>query len=293
MKNQELKWLIASLFLLILNVSHVQGEPQLLHANVVGKGKPMILIHGMACDSSVWNDFVERYASKYEIHLVSIPGFGNKSEVESENILAQLKSDLISYTQSNNLKKPILVGHSMGGFLSLWAASEESNLFDKIISIDGIPYFPVMQVPGITAESAKTMASQMASAMSSMNADQALSNQRMIVENMIATESKRNSVVEMGMNSNSKVIGQAFGEMFTTDIRNQVEKIKIPVLVFGSWAAYQKFGVTEEVVKANYLSQLEPIENVEFKLAKSAYHFVFFDEPEWFYASVDAFLDKK
>lgn len=279
--------------MLALKTFDVAAIPSLISTEIKGKGQPIILIHGMACSAEVWDEFVERYNENYELHLVTIKGFGNKESSDYEHYLKAVKNELIAYTKDRKLDKAILIGHSMGGFLSLWAASEEPDLFSKIISVDGVPYFPVLQMPGITPETATPMVESIKSAMANMDEATALANQKMIIASMIATEEKRDKVIKMGMNSNPLVTGQAYAEMYTTDIRPLMVKLKIPVLVFGSWAAYQNFGATKESVTLGYQNQLKDIEKVKLLVAEKAYHFVFYDEPEWFYNELEQFLSEK
>lgn len=292
MKTQKFNWLLVCILMAAFKTFNVSAAPQLISIEIIGKGQPMILVHGMSCSSGVWDEFVEKYQGNYELHLVTIKGFGNKEKAEVDLYLKAVKDELIAYTKENNLKNPILIGHSMGGFLGLWVAAEEPELFTKIISVDGVPYFPVLQMPGITPEAAKPMAENMKTAMANLDESTALANQKMIVASMIATEEKREKVVQMGMNSNPLVVGQAYGEMFTTDIRPLMSTIKAPVLVFGSWAAYQNFGATKESVSNGYKNQVKDIQNARLLVAEKAYHFVFYDEPEWFYSELDKFLSE-
>lgn len=285
--------LVLALLFMTFQTVNSQQNNQLLAIEVIGTGQPIILIHGMSCSAEVWGDLVTKYKDDYELHLVSIKGFGNKEKLVREHYLRSIKDELISYTKSNNLESPIILGHSMGGFLALWAAADEPDLFAKIVSVDGVPYFPVLQMPGITPENAAPIVAQMTSSMSNMSLEQLLQNQKMMVSTMIATEEKRAKIVEMGMNSHPEVVGQAYGEMYTTDIRAEMQKVKIPVLVFGAWAAYQNFGATKTSVTAGYEDQFKDIPQARILVADSAYHFVFYDEPDWFYAELDSFLDNK
>lgn len=280
------------MLLAIFNSINAFCDPELISVQVTGKGQPLILIHGMSCSPEVWDELVSKYQIDYEIHLVSFKGFGNMESINSDHILGQAKDELIAYVKTNKLKQPIIIGHSMGGFLGLWASADEPDLFGKIVSVDGVPYFPVLQMPGLTPETAKPMIEGMKNSLVNMDKETALNNQKMIVSTMIATEEKRAKVVEMGISSNPKVVGQAYGEMFTTDIRPYMSKIKVPVLVFGAWAAYKSFGATKESVINGYKNQLKDIEHLELLVADEAYHFVFYDEPEWFYSELDKFLKK-
>ncbi|WP_194777776.1 alpha/beta fold hydrolase [Pararhodonellum marinum] len=290
MKTEKIKWIKVALLLIFIGNFIPSHAQQLMETSVVGKGNPMILIHGMSSSSAVWKDVVARYSPDYELHLVHVKGFGNKEYVESDHYLEQLKDELIGYVKGNQLQKPILMGHSMGGFISLWAAAEAPGLFGKIISIDGVPYFPVLQMPGITPESAKPIVESMTASFANMDESGARANQEMIVATMIATENRREEVVEMGMASHPKVTGQAYGEMFTTDIRPLMHQIKEPVLLFGAWAAYQNYGATKASVMTGYEAQMKDVADVKIALAEKGYHFVFYDEPQWFFDEVDAFL---
>ncbi|MFD2201061.1 alpha/beta fold hydrolase [Shivajiella indica] len=284
-------WKGTLILLLLISVQFI-SKAELINIKVIGEGQPVLLIHGMSCNASVWDETVERYKSDYELHLVNIKGFGNNEYEESPNYLEQIKNELIAYCKENNLKNPIVIGHSMGGFLGLWMAAEDPQLFGKIISVDGIPYFPVLQMPGITPETAKPIVESMAKSMAAMDEAQRLNTQKMIVSTMIATEENREKVVKMGMESNPRVTGKAYGEMFITDIRPFMSNIKVPVLVFGSWAAYQNYGATKESVTFGFQQQLKDIPHAKLLVAEKAYHFVFYDEPEWFYAELDEFLSQ-
>lgn len=291
MKTENVKWVVVTFLMVIFKIAIVSAATELISTRVVGKGEPIILIHGMACAPEVWDEFVDKYKNKHELHLVRIKGFGNGEKGEANHYLEEVKNELIAYVKDNKLKKPTLIGHSMGGFLGLWAAAEAPELFGKIVSVDGVPYFPVLVMPGITAESAKAVSSQMTTAMSNMSPEAAKANQEMMIASMISNVEKRPKVVNMGIESNPSVIGQAYGEMYTTDIRPLMDKIKVPVLVFGSWAAYGIYGSTMQSVTQNMEAQLKDIPNHKLLVAEKAYHFIFYDEPEWFYSELDKFLN--
>jgi pimeloyl-ACP methyl ester carboxylesterase len=287
MKKQTVQFVVAAMALFF---SITAQADSIISSEVIGQGRPMILIHGMSCSADVWKDVVAHYRTTYQMHLITLKGFGNDASFSSDHILQQVRDELIAYIKENNLQNTILMGHSMGGFLSLWIASTAPDLVSKVISVDGIPYFPVLQMPGITAESAKEMVKQMSAGMNSMTEEQYRLQQQMMIAGMIATEEKRAAVVEMGLKSNRAVTGQAYGEMFTTDIRPEMHKIKVPVLVLGAWAAYEQYGSTKDLVEASFKAQVKDIPNVQVRVADKAFHFIFYDEPAWFYQQVDTFI---
>ncbi|WP_165389843.1 alpha/beta fold hydrolase [Cecembia calidifontis] len=290
MKTSVFKCLLV-LFLMGSTI-FAKASNSLVEVTVKGKGRPLILVHGMSCDATVWDEFVTKYQGQYELHLVSIKGFGNNEKMESPHYLTQIRDEIITYINNKSLQHGVLIGHSMGGFLGLWIAALEPDLLSGIISVDGIPYFPAAQMPGITPEMAQNIAEQMKAGMSQMDENQSKANQEMIVAGMIRNTEKHEKVVKMGLNSHPEVVGQAYAEMFTTDIRPFMENIKTPTLVLGSWAAYGQYGFTKETITANFLQQVNLIPTATLEMAETAYHFIFYDEPEWFYGQVDMFLSK-
>ena len=95
---------------------------------VVGKGKPMILIHGLYCNGDVWKETVEHYKKDDECHIITLAGFGGNAPQLNDHFLESVKDDVINYVKTKKLKKPIVMGHSMGAFLSLsWQAERKSD----------------------------------------------------------------------------------------------------------------------------------------------------------------------
>ncbi len=276
---------------LILGLTFASRGNRIISTEVRGSGQPAILIHGMACSAQVWDDVASYYSNRYELHLVTIAGFGNNNTIESQHILRAVRDELIDYVVSRSLNKPILIGHSMGGFLSLWAAVTRPELFGKIVSVDGVPYFPTLVMPGITPETAAPLLEMMQQNMTGQDYETARATQEMMIASMIGNEAKRPMVVDMAMKSNGAVIAKAMGEMYTTDIRSLMAYLESPVLVLGSWYGYRDFGTTMESAKAGFKAQFENNSDlVKVKMAETALHFIFYDEPEWFFKAVDTFL---
>lgn len=288
-----IKQIIFFAIALMLGFASAGASNPIIEVKKTGQGHPMILIHGMACSAEVWNEVAGYYQDRYELHLVTIAGFGNSRTLEAPHTLQAIRDALIAYVKEENLHKPILMGHSMGGFLALWAASEQPELFGPIVSVDGLPYFPVLAMPGISAETAAPMAEMMKNQMQNANPEAARAQQEMMIATMIGDADKRSMVLEMGMRSNPAVIARAMGEMYTTDIRNQVHTIESPVLVLGSWYGYRQWGTTLESARSGFQAQFAPIANSRVEMAATALHFIFYDEPQWFFEMVDGFLEEK
>lgn len=280
---------IGLIFCLLL-ASRLLSAQTFFTAEVKGNGKPMILIHGLYCNGEVWKETVERYQKQYECHILTLAGFGGNAPSLNDHFLSSVKDDVIAYTKTKKLKKPILMGHSMGAFISFWAASSAPGVFEKVVAVDGLPFLAAIQMPGATVESSKPMATQIRNGMSNQTPEQTLANQKMYLPGMITSQERIEQVAQIAMKADSKTQGQVMYELFTTDLRGNVSAIDCPVLLLGAWIAYKQYGVTRESALKGYQDQVATVKNVKVELSDTAKHFIFYDDPQWFFEKVDSFI---
>ncbi len=107
---------------------------------------------------------------------------------------------------------------------------------------------------------------------------------------MITSPERITQVSAIGKKSDNKTQAEVMYEMFTTDLRQNVAAIDCPVLLLGAWIAYKDYGVTSESTKAAYTAQVANVKNAKVEITDTGKHFIFYDEPAWFYDRVDAFL---
>ncbi len=277
----------------MLFIYGVAGAQTFFTVEVKGKGQPMILIHGLFCSGEVWKETVEHYQRKYECHIITVAGFGGNAPRLSENFLEQVKDDVINYSKTKKLKRPVIMGHSMGGFISFWAAASAPDLFEKVIVVDGLPFMPEIQMPGATSESMKGMAEGIRSQMKNQTPEQTRQNQGAYLQNMIVSKERIEQVTEIAVTADVATQAEVMYELFTVDLREEISAIKSPVLLLGAWIAYSQYGVTHDTAMAGYSRQVKNISDCEVALNDTARHFIFYDDPEWFYNKVDTFLNKE
>lgn len=89
-----------------------------LHQQRNGAGQPIIFSHGVGSDSSVWDDMSAVLAADHEVVLWDQAGHGKSPHTTPEAYGPGLAFDsLVSVAAP--FEKVILVGHSLGGYLSL------------------------------------------------------------------------------------------------------------------------------------------------------------------------------
>ncbi len=115
----------------------------LLHSNILGKGKPLLILHGFLGMSDNWKTLGSLYASAgFETHLIDQRNHG-KSFHSDDFDYDILTKDLIHYIAHHNLSKAIVLGHSMGGKTAMQLACSSPELVEKLIVADIAPkYYP-------------------------------------------------------------------------------------------------------------------------------------------------------
>lgn len=116
----------------------------LLHSNIFGEGKPLVILHGFLGMSDNWKTLGRQFSEQgFEVHLVDQRNHGRSfwSETFNYDVLA---SDLKNYCQKHNLINVVLLGHSMGGKTAMTFATEYPELVSKLIVADISPrFYPV------------------------------------------------------------------------------------------------------------------------------------------------------
>lgn len=261
---------------------------------VVGKGKQsMILIPGLTCPGEVWDETVARYKTNYTCHVISLPGFAGQPAIEAENYLQTMRDEVITYIKENKLKKPIMVGHSLGGFLSLWISATEPDLVGANFIVDGLPFLSAVQNPNATSENSKAMAEGMYKMMVNATPEQTKQSQQYFLPAMVTDKAKYEILSKWGVDSHAPTVAKAMYEMYVIDLRTEISKIKVQVTVLGAWIGYKNYGITREAAEGMYQAQYTQLPNKTIIMTDTAKHFIMYDDPEWFFAQLDQFLNKK
>lgn len=110
-----------------------------IHFTVYGETGPMlILIHCWCCDQTYWDNQVELLARTYRVVTIDLAGHGLSGTNRTDWTLKSYAKDVVSVVRQLNPEKVILVGHSMGGFVSLYAALHLKDVLAGIILVDSL-----------------------------------------------------------------------------------------------------------------------------------------------------------
>ncbi len=117
----------------------VRGYPA--RYEVAGEGEPVVLVHGLSGSTRWWSRNVGALSEHYRVYLVNLPGFGVGRRAGPRFVLAEATSWLLAWMEAVGLERAHLVGHSMGGYLSLRLAASRPEVVRRLVLVDpaGMP----------------------------------------------------------------------------------------------------------------------------------------------------------
>ena len=116
-------------------MKQVSFENKKIFYRVEGTGRPVMLLHGFGEDGSVWNYQVEKLKKKFQFIIPDLPGSGLSEMIEGKISIADY-ADAVKAVVNVEIKNEkilfTLIGHSMGGYITLAFAEKYPALLNGI-----------------------------------------------------------------------------------------------------------------------------------------------------------------
>ncbi|WP_142784992.1 alpha/beta fold hydrolase [Changchengzhania lutea] len=120
------------------------SKKNILYSNIIGEGKPLVVLHGFLGSSDNWKTLGKQFNEQgfLQVHLVDQRNHG-RSFWDDQFNYTFLAQDLKAYCEFHNLSEIILIGHSMGGKTAMLFATLFPEMVSKLIIADISPrYYP-------------------------------------------------------------------------------------------------------------------------------------------------------
>jgi pimeloyl-ACP methyl ester carboxylesterase len=260
----------------------------LLVEKLGNKGPAVILIPGLSSGPWAWRDTAPRLAKDHVIYLVTLPGFDGRAP-KAGATLESVQADLLALIEKQHLKRPVLVGHSLGGTMSLAFATQHSAKIAGVVAVDGLPVFPGTE----RATDRKPMADGMRAQFGGQTREQFDAGQQMYMRSIgVLDEKLADELAALAARSDIGATADFAAQIMALDLRPQLPAIKVPVVSVSPFNApdFARIGVDEAGKTAYYRSLLTGIEKLDVMSISPARHFVMFDQPEKFAAALDQAL---
>jgi pimeloyl-ACP methyl ester carboxylesterase len=128
-------------------------------------GVPLIMLHGFGNDAHVWDDFAPAVAPYYRTLAFDLRGHGDSSrDPQLRYDHETMASDVIAVTEGLELRRFVLIGHSMGGRVAMRLAGEHPERLAGLIIVDAGPELDARGVSRIRLDAVSDKPTSFASA---------------------------------------------------------------------------------------------------------------------------------
>lgn len=277
--------------LTLSTAAHAETSPALrFSATVVGNGPDVILVPGLASSAHVWDAEAARLGG-YRLHILQIRGFaGLPPGANAEGpLIASLVEDLAAYIQTQGLKPPAVIGHSLGGLLGLMLADRHPGAVGKVLIVDALPFYGLLFGPSATVALVEPQARAMRDALSGQSPSDFAASEAAAMAQLVKTKGPAaEAAVSAAQASDRGVVARAFYEDLTTDLRPDLPSIRTPIVVVYPWDAGT--GAAQAAVDGLYRGAYAPLPAKRLVRIDGAFHFIMIDQPEALHREIAAFL---
>ncbi|MBK5264889.1 MAG: alpha/beta hydrolase [Alphaproteobacteria bacterium] len=239
-----------------------------------GRGPDVVLIPGLGSAPSIWDGAIAATPG-YRYHLVQVKGFaGTAAEGNATGpVVAPVAEEIARYIAAMGLKRPAIIGHSMGGTLAMMLAIRHPASVGKLMVVDMMPSGAGMV--GGTTSGMGAFAGQWGSYFSNTKGGREMFRQLM---GMFGPDAADND---------PDVMAAALQDLAKIDLGPELGKIAAPMMVVYATPAD---AVQRATIVQRYATAYAGAKAVRLKAIGPSGHMIMFDQPARFVQEMQAFL---
>ncbi len=132
-----------------LSINYVEISGHTIAYRRRGEGPPVLLVHGVASYSFLWNEVIETLSPHYDVIATDLLGCGDSDKPEGVDYSIDAQADiLIEFISQLGLEQVHLVGHDIGGGVVMLMSVKRPRLILDLTLINpvGYDYWPVQPI---------------------------------------------------------------------------------------------------------------------------------------------------
>lgn len=233
------------------------------------KKPAVVFIHGSGAEHTVWEQQYENLQDRFKMFAVDLPGHGASSGSGEQDIAAYVEW-IRKFITALDLKKPVLVGHSLGAAICLSFAIRHGDLLSAVVPLSGGVRMPVnpLILDGFRKDPVATV--------------------NLTWKFAVAKQNREKLAHRLEKNLANIKPDVGYGDFLacnSLDITDEISKIKIPTLLM--------CGAEDKMTPAaNCVFMQERIEGSRVVLIENAGHMGMLENPGAFNKALVEFLSK-
>ncbi len=262
-------------------MSSIVTTEGIVHYEVDGRGKPILLLHGWLSSWGLWRGTMLTLSAerRYRIYALDFWGFGDSAKKSVQNFnVASYVSMVNQFMDKMGIAHAPIIGHSMGGTVALSLALEHPVRVGKV-AVVGAPVAGSSLNPLLKLGSFRIIASLI------WRVPSALLVGLKLFSPILAKDGQQ--VYEVLKRDFSQTTVEAFlrsiGSLWRTNLRPHLGQIGVDVLGI--------YGCGDNIVSPRQAEVLKNgVMRVSIQMMKESRHFPMLDEPELFHGALLSFL---
>lgn len=258
-------------------MSSIVTNQGVVHYETVGRGKPVILLHGWLGSWGCWLGTMEHLSSRYRTYALDFWGFGESDKRRESYNVADFVLLVDQFMDRLGISSAPVIGHSMGGTVALNLALERTHRVEKVavvgspiegkslnlfLKLAGTPWiaFLVWNSPGLLRLGIKLFAPWIAANWSDW--------------------------YQLLMRDLSKMTLESFlwsiNSLHHTNLQPQLGRLHMPILGV--------YGRGDKIVDPRQSELLRGLSTARVEMLSASRHFPMLDEPDKFHSIVMSYL---
>ena len=206
----------------------IQAGDVRLHYEERGRGPNLLLfVHGYTACWRWWEVTLERLdPARYHCYALDLRGAGDSDKPASGYTIEQYAEDVFQFCRALRLRKLVLVGHSMGGLISMQLALSHPELLRGLVLVDPAPADP-MELSPEQQQQVETVTTQLTT-----NRDVALAWYQLVFHRPLA-QHHFETLLEAGMSVSAAHARDSMRSILANTVGERLGGIKTPALLIG------------------------------------------------------------
>ncbi|PYL52454.1 MAG: 2-hydroxy-6-oxo-2-4-heptadienoate hydrolase [Verrucomicrobia bacterium] len=131
-----------------------------IHYVEAGRGVPLILIHGLADDTTIWDPVIPRLAARFRVIALDQIGFGRSDKPLLNYRISTFVDFLHGFMSELKIERASLIGNSLGSWVAAAYALEHPERIERLVLSDAAGYAALVKTMDARAMSALRLASR-------------------------------------------------------------------------------------------------------------------------------------
>ena len=255
---------------------------------VTGQGEDILFIPGLNCHGDVWAETVAALSGEYRCHVFTLAGFAGVPPLAEGPYLDRYEEAIMEYVETEGLEGVTVVGHSLGGYLTLRLGLRNEAAVARLVVVDALPFLPGVWNPAAQEGMDTVRLQQYITSLDTL-APEALRGVRMQSARGLCQDSTAwEGIVNWAMASEVRTEAHAVFEMTATDLRQELAGIGVPLLMLAP--AMAEDAATVERFRQMYAQQYAAAPHLDLRMVAPAGHFIMLDEPDIFLQALQDFV---